>query len=132
MNNSSIEYSIDCTGDVVAGDEIEFTEAVFGGSYRKPRFLGERIVRARVIKESYGTDKQQHTFSLEVIESEGTDPLAAGAKTRRKGRNVYRNGTRRAPWADEAARVAVQTEKHMRGDAARAERDARRDLEWGI
>lgn len=122
-------FSIDCTGDVVVGDEIEFTEAVFGGSHRRPTFLGERTIRARVIKDSYGAEKQQHTFSLEVISSDGYKKLSVGAKTRRKGRNVYRNGTLRREWTDETVRRAAQDEKHFRGDAARAHRDVRREQE---
>ena len=71
-------FPIDCTGDVCAGDVILFTEAVFGGSYRKPRFLGERRIAAKVLKDSYGKDKQQHTFTLEVVASDGYEALEAG------------------------------------------------------
>lgn len=46
-----------------------------GGSYRKPRFLGERRVAARVLADSYGSAKQQHTFTLLVIESDGYEAL---------------------------------------------------------
>ena len=109
----------DATGDVVAGDVIRFREAVFKGSFRSPKFVGERTITARVEKESYGADKQQHTFSLRVISSDGIDPLKAGERTRRKGRNIYRNGTERLVWRDEEARRAVADEKHRRGDAAR-------------
>lgn len=128
INFAAFEY--DCTGDVCRGDVILFTEAVFGGSYRKPRFLGERRIVARVIGDSYGAQRQQHTFTLEVLASEGVQPLEVGIRTTRKGRNVYRNECRRLPWADEAARRAALDEKHARGDAARAERDERRA--WGI
>jgi len=55
------------------------------------------------------------------------EPLAAGTTIRRKGRNVYRNGTWRQPWPDEAARRLVASEKHARGDVARAVRQARRE-----
>lgn len=119
------DYSIPCTGDVCAGDIILFSEAVFGGSYRKPRFLGERRIAAEVVGDSYGGAKQQHTFSLVVLASDGFDPLSPGARTTRKGRNVYRNGTSRRPWADETARRATLDEKHARGDAAREARRAR-------
>jgi len=115
----------DTTGDVVSGDTIEFKEAVFGGSFRKPKYLGERTVVARVTAESYGEEKQQHTFSLEIISSEGYEPLTAGLKTRRKGRNIYRHGTRRLRWKDEAERGRAAEEKHGRGGQARAAREAR-------
>lgn len=122
-----IDCSIPCTGDVCAGDIIRFVEAVFCGSHRKPQFLGDREIIARVIADSYGAAKQQHTFSLEVIASSGCQALAAGIRTTRKGRNVYRNGTWRALWDDEAARKAVLAEKHHRGDFARAARTERKE-----
>ncbi len=125
------DFTIDCTGDVVAGDTILFAEAVFAGSYRRPRFVGERRVAARVLRDGYGGAKQQHSFTLEILWSDGVEPLAAGARTVRKGRNLYRRGTRRLPWPDESARRAAADEKHVRGDAARAARELRRaEEEW--
>jgi len=129
MNTSG--FDIDCTGDVVTGDVILFEEGVFGGSWRKPKHLGSRRVVAEVVRDSYGEAKQQHTFTLRIIESDGLEALEPGKMTRRKGRNVYRNGTRRRRWADEAAREAARDEKHSRGDEARAERDARREYDLG-
>lgn len=120
-------FTLACTGDVCSGDAILFTEAVFGGSYRTPKFIGERRIAARIVNDSYGAHKQQHTFSLVVIASDGVEPLVAGTATRRKGRNVYRNGVMRQPWADEEARRAALHDKHARGDAARAARQARKD-----
>ena len=122
-------YSIGCTGDAVAGDEILFSESVFGGSYRRPVHIGERRIAAKIVKESYGAGKQQHTVSLVVIGADGVDAPKSGAKMRRKARNIYRNGTRRRPWEDESARDAAADEKHRRGDAARMVRDMRRELE---
>lgn len=118
---------IDCTGDAAAGDTVRFTESVFGGPCRKPKFLGEREVVALVLRDSYGADKQQHTFSLRIISSSGYDPLAPGRETRRKGRNLYRNGTQRLAWDNEAARRAALDDKHERGDSARAARRGRKE-----
>lgn len=115
---------------IVTGDIIKFTEAVFRGSFRRPQFIGERTVTADVLRESYGADKQQHTFTLKIIECTGTEPLTAGSMTRRKGRNIYRNGVSRLAWSNEAARRQVVTEKHQRGDLARAARDERKMEEW--
>lgn len=116
---------IDCTGDACAGDTIKFTEGVFGGSHRRPKYLGDRFVIAKVVKDSYGAAKQQHTFTIVIVESTGTRPLVAGTKTTRKGRNVYRNGCERLPWSDESLRDKALEDKHARGDAARARRDLR-------
>lgn len=115
----ALAYNLECTGDVVAGDSILFEEAVFGGTYRKPTFLGSRRIAAEVLRESYGAKKQQHTFSLRVLWSEGKQALEAGAEIRRKGRNLYANGTLRKPWPDESAREARRDEKHTRGNKAR-------------
>lgn len=120
---------IDCTGDVVVGDRIQFEEAVFGGSRRRPKILGTRTIEADVVADSYGEAKQQHTFSLVVRASNGFKPLDTGVRIRRKGRNVYRRGAVRARWNDEAARVAVAKEKHARGDAARVARGVRKAFE---
>jgi len=120
------EYKINCTGDVVAGDEIVFTEGVFKWNFKKSTFLGERKVFAKVLKESYGSQKQQHTFTLEVINSEGTQPIQKGSKILRKGRNIYQNLTLRKPWDDELLRISACEEKHNRGNKARKKRDERR------
>lgn len=125
-------YTINCTGDACTGDEIVFTEAVFGGSWKKPTLVGMRTIAARIVKDSYGADKQQHTFTLEVIACDGVDPIAVGTTTRRKGRNVYKNGTMRKPWQNEAERGASLADKHKRGDVARAAREIRRNSEWVV
>jgi hypothetical protein len=123
---SDTEFPIECTGDVVTGDHIRFTEAVFGGSFRKPRFEGIRTVDALVVNDSYGIHKQQHTFTLEVTRSQGHQALAVGATTTRKGRNIYRNGTVRKLWADdESDRDAEVGNKHERGTIARVAREER-------
>jgi len=119
------DYNKDCTGDVVVGDEISFTEAVFGGSFKKPKFLGERTIIAKVVNDSYGSKKQQHTFTLKIISSSGYLPLEEWSTVLRKGRNVYKNGTKRKLWEDESQREDSLTEKHERGSLARAKRAER-------
>lgn len=34
------EYSANCTGDAVRGDQVRFERATFSGSYRSPKFAG--------------------------------------------------------------------------------------------
>ena len=115
-------FSQDCTGDVCQGDEILFTEAVFGAySRRGAAFLGTRRIAAIVIKDSYGAAKQQHTFTLKVLGSDGYNPIRRGTVIRRKGRNVYKNGTMRRV-RDEAERAESLDDKHERGAQARAAR----------
>ena len=117
---------MDCTGDVVVGDTILFTEAVWGGSYQNPVHEGKRTIIAEVTKDSYGEKKQQHTFTFRVIDSWGHNALKKDFVTRRKGRNVYKNGTRRLPWDCREARTLALNEKHSRGNQARAARNIRR------
>lgn len=118
---TTAEYTIDCTGDCVVGDEVRFERAIFSGSYRRPNFIGTEIVEGVIIKDSYGAGKQQHTFTLE---------LADGTKTLIKGRNLYRNGVYRKPWFDEAERKLVANEKHLRGNSARQIRAVRRENQF--
>lgn len=126
--------SVNCTGDACVGDIIQFSEGVFGGSHRKPRFLGERMITARIIRDSYGQAKQQHTFSLDLIACEGirADDVLRVQETRgyimRKGRNLYRNGTKRLP-RDDSERAEQLADKHARGDQARSQRQLRRHVE---
>jgi hypothetical protein len=110
------EHTINCTGDCVVGDEVAFERATFTGSFRKPKFAGFEMVVGHIVADSYGAEKQQHTFTIEI---------ADGGKTLIKGRNLYKNGVWRKPWADEAARHQAADEKHARGDRARAARQQR-------
>ena len=113
------------TDSIVAGDTIRWAEPVFSGSFRKPKCIGERNITALVERESYGEAKQQHTFSMRVVEAEGAEAPAPGAAIRRKGRNLYKGLLGRLPWQNEEERDAVAQEKHARGDQARAARQRR-------
>ena len=123
------KYNVNCAGDIVTGDCIRWTEAVFIGSHCRPKFADERTIKAEVVVDSYGAAKQQHTFSLLVVRAEGTSAPEPGSRIRRKGRNIYRNGCYRVAWEKEAARHHHQDEKHQRGDAARTAREYRREVE---
>lgn len=115
------EFTVNCTGDVVQGDTILFEEGVF----RSRRWRGDRRIIAKVVRESYGQLKQQHTFTLKVLWSDGYQACEAGSTILRKGRVIYGNGTKRKPWADESKRHEICREKHIRGDLARLARRAR-------
>lgn len=94
-------YFIPCAGGVVTGDEIRFTETVYEGHFTRPRAKGERSVTAKVIRDSYGPDRLQHTFTLQVIDSHGYDAIRPGDVVLRKGQTIYRNASRRKAWPDE-------------------------------
>lgn len=114
-------YSVRCTGDAVVGDEVRFERATFTGSFRNAKFAGFETVTGKIVKDSYGKDKQQHTFTL---------ALDDGSELRIKGRNLYANGTYRKLWADESCRRAAADEKHARGDVARATRASHRECSF--
>ena len=110
-------YSINCTGDACVGDEVAFERATFSGSFRNAKFDGFELIKGTIIKDSYGKDKQQHTFTIKSVE---------GWEMRIKGRNLYANGTYRKRWVDEEKRGLVLDEKHKRGDKARSARSERK------
>lgn len=122
------DFKIDCTGDVVVGDTILFEESVWTGNYTNPVFSGKRTIIAEVIRDSYGEKKQQHTFTLKVLDSTGVSPLDKNINVMRKGRNVYKDGTKRLSWKCPEERVLALGEKHSRGDIARSTRVSRRSF----
>ena len=77
--------------NLVIGTEIEWTEGVFAGSHRRPKYVGDRKIHGVVLKESYGEKKGQHTFTIKVLACEGmsADEGISKGKILRKGRNVY-------------------------------------------
>jgi len=112
-------YKNNITGDACIGDQVAFVKQIWGGSYKKPSLQGHEIIEGLIISDSYGEDKQQHTFTLKV----------KGGTLRIKGRNLYKLGL----WAkdrDPIERQAALDEKHKRGDAARKNRDLRREQGW--
>ncbi|KAF4401878.1 hypothetical protein G4B88_017390, partial [Cannabis sativa] len=125
----SSSFDINCTGDVCKGDVVLFTQKVyerFDKVTRHGKVLGKRTVAGRVVKESYGAAKQQHTFTVEVFWSRGIKKLSPLYPLLVKGRNLYKMRTFRQCWSDEALRLNVLAEKHKRGAAARFERAMKR------
>ncbi|XP_050204639.1 zinc finger CCCH domain-containing protein 62 isoform X2 [Mercurialis annua] len=127
-------FVINCTGDVCNGDVVLFTQKVykkFDKVIRHGNLLGKRTVAGRVVNESYGSAKQQHTFThavdhlviviykVEVLWSKGAKKLPPLYPLLVKGRNLYRLKTFRQRWNNEAERQEVLAEKHKRGTAAR-------------
>uniref|UniRef100_A0A1J3G3U9 Zinc finger CCCH domain-containing protein 62 n=1 Tax=Noccaea caerulescens TaxID=107243 RepID=A0A1J3G3U9_NOCCA len=115
-------FAINCKGDVCKGDTVLFTQKVHH-KYEKMKgsgkIMGRRTVAGQVVKESYGTAKQQHTFTIQVLWCEGVQKLPPLYPLLVKGRNLYRLMTLRQRWANEQDRVKILSEKHSRGAAAR-------------
>jgi len=122
------ESWVPANGDIVSGDVIKFKEAVFGGSFKKPKYMGDRVVTAEVISDSYGQKKQQHTFTIKIIQCTGFKEIKSGTITTRKGRNLYRDNPDRLQWEDEDLRNSVAEEKHERGRLAREQKKIRKEM----
>ncbi|CAI5492190.1 unnamed protein product, partial [Closterium sp. Naga37s-1] len=122
-------FFINCTGDVCRNDVVLFNQRISTRSVstheRKATHGGYRLVAGRVVSESYGVKKQQHTFTVEVIWTSGAHALAPMTQLLVKGRVLYRHKTFRQKWPNEAERVAAIAEKHARGDEARSMREKR-------
>ncbi|KAJ0234362.1 SAP domain-containing protein [Hirschfeldia incana] len=115
-------FAINCKGDVCKGDTVLFTQKVhhkYEKMKRSGKIMGRRTVAGQVVKESYGSSKQQHTFTIEVLWCEGIQKLPPLYPLLVKGRNLYRLMTLRQRWANEEDRVKALSEKHGRGAAAR-------------
>jgi hypothetical protein len=109
------KHPINCTGDCCVGDRVKFEKAVFVGTYPNQKFSHFELVEGEIIKDSYGKNKQQHTFTIK----------SKGKKVLIKGRNLYKNGVYRQLWQNEDDRKIALEEKHERGQTARACRDKR-------
>ncbi|XP_019235559.1 PREDICTED: zinc finger CCCH domain-containing protein 62-like isoform X2 [Nicotiana attenuata] len=122
-------FTVNCTGDVCKGDVVLFTQKVYKNFDKMTRggeLLGKRTIAGRIVKESYGAAKQQHTFTVEVLWSRGVKQLSALFPLLVKGRNLYKLKTFRQRWKNEKKRLEVLAEKHKRGEAARFIRATRK------
>ncbi|XP_020275484.1 zinc finger CCCH domain-containing protein 62-like isoform X2 [Asparagus officinalis] len=123
-------FVLNCKGDACTGDIVMFEQNVYEMFSIASRSAtgppcGTRVVIGRIVKESYGAAKQQHTFTIEVLWSTGEKPLPPLHPLLIKGRNLYRLKTMRQRWADEEERRKVLQEKHSRGFVARCSRETR-------
>ncbi|KAA3479227.1 peroxisomal (S)-2-hydroxy-acid oxidase GLO4-like [Gossypium australe] len=123
-------FVVNCKGDACTGDVVMFEQNVYEMFNIASRSAsgppcGTRIVVGRIVKESYGSAKQQHTFTIEVLWSKGEKPLPPLYPLLIKGRNLYRLKTLRQRWEDEGERQTVLVEKHSRGSLARSDREVR-------
>ncbi|XP_021902940.1 zinc finger CCCH domain-containing protein 62-like isoform X2 [Carica papaya] len=123
-------FVLNCKGDACTGDVVMFEQNVYEMFNIASRAAtgppcGTRTVAGRIVKESYGAAKQQHTFTIEVLWSKGEKPLAPLHPLLIKGRNLYRLKTLRQRWEDEGERQKILMEKHLRGSLARSDRELR-------
>lgn len=123
-----------CGGEIVVGDLINFTEAIVErwSSVHGSGFdlVGKRTVQALVIKVSTSA-RGARTLTLEVRDSVGYEPLAAGSKVRRQAAKLGQTEVTRALWTDEAARLplaaAARAAAPIAARAAEVQRATSRD-----
>ncbi|KAL8539176.1 hypothetical protein ACS0TY_000972 [Phlomoides rotata] len=124
-------FVLNCKGDACMGDVVMFKQKVYkkSGTSRSVKVgpCGTRVVAGRIVTESYGAAKQQHTFTIEVLWSRGEKLLRPLRPLLIKGRNLYRLRTMRQKWEDEGERQKILLEKHARGSAARLKRKMERE-----
>ncbi|KAJ3673655.1 hypothetical protein LUZ60_005647 [Juncus effusus] len=121
-------FIFNCKGDACTGDVVMFTQfcnKLDKKESEKAKVPQTRLVVGRIIRESYGAEKQQHTFTIEVLWSRGKKPLPPLYPLRIKGRNLYKLKTLRQKWENEDERDKVLKEKHDRGHVARVSREIR-------
>lgn len=140
MKIQTENFKIDATGNLCKGDHIIFEEAVFGGSWRRPKFQGKRVVEAKIVSCSYGEKTGMHNFTLEYLKAEGhLDDLCGyidrkhivskfvdSAKhnfsysKRKRAKNVYNSDIcKRVEWKDESERELVLKGKYREGRIAK-------------
>lgn len=122
----SRSYKHNIVGDACTGDEVCFVKAhwdsitVGSGKYKRNiNVISEyELIEGKIIKDSYGKAKQQHTFTIQLKDK---------SKMLIKGRNLYRLGVWRKDWKIEEDRQEALDEKHGRGGAARNERSVMKE-----
>ncbi|MBA0717330.1 hypothetical protein Golax_005163 [Gossypium laxum] len=104
-------FFINCTGDVCKGDVVLFTQKVykkFNKMTRRGKLLGKRTIAGRVVKESYGKAKQQHTFTHWSDEGERKHVLAEKHK-RGNAARLVKAMKRTRKWSTD---VGTKCQKH--------------------
>ena len=91
--------------------ELVIEKAYFQGSWRKPKFIGKQIMKVKVLRHSYGSEKGQHTFTLEVLdvleELDTSQAHGRGDTFRIKGRNLYPNVIEHSYISDESKKDSL-------------------------
>lgn len=102
---------IECTGPLVVGDVVRFSESV----WRNKKRIGSRVVTAQILDPAVDDVGEQWpkaaagdgwVYCLTLC-AEGDHVGDFGHQFRRQERNVFRNGLVRRPWSDESARMAL-------------------------
>ncbi|KAK3023965.1 hypothetical protein RJ639_042855 [Escallonia herrerae] len=125
--------------DVCKGDTVMFTQEVyqkFDKVTRRGCLIGKRSIAGRIVKESYGAAKQQHTFTRWKNEAERSRVLAEkhkrgaaarhvrGLKKKRKKLSTYSAAKHQKHSHHKPSRTKQTTERHRENFADRREKHA--------
>jgi hypothetical protein len=77
--------------NIVKGSVLTLDLPVFTGSFRNAKLSHHARVKVVVLKESYGKQAGQHTFTTNILESDDPINFKVGSNLIRKGRNLYPN-----------------------------------------
>jgi hypothetical protein len=64
---------------------------IFTGSFRNAKFSHDVTIKGEILKDSYGKESGQHTFTIKVLESSDLNNFQVGCYFLKKGRNLYPN-----------------------------------------
>lgn len=109
--------------NLIQGQKIQWTEPVFTGQFPKSKFVGTRTNIGIITNDSYGRKRGQHSFTIEIIASDGVDPYSPKTICRRLGRNLYKTS---AILEEPADKENIEKDKFNRAQAARY----RKYLNW--
>lgn len=79
----------------------------------------------QVVKESYGAERGQHTFTLLCLESSHDKDFTVGGIYRKKGRNIYPNITANVQQPDNYSQVPANKEQRAAKESSKAIKERR-------
>jgi hypothetical protein len=109
--------------NLLKGQKIQWTEPVFEGKFPKSKFVGSRTNIGTITKDSYGLKRGQHSFTIEIIASDGANPFEPKHICRRLGRNLYKSSI---ILEEPINKESIEKDKFNRAQAARY----RKYLNW--
>jgi len=100
--------------DIVVDDIIRFKEKELCAE--KSAYPSKYSIEARIISESYTPARKQY-FELEVIHSDGREPIEPGTIIKRRASTICRGEIARRKWRNEWNRIITLGAKQMKNVA---------------
>ncbi|KAI3726264.1 hypothetical protein L1987_66061 [Smallanthus sonchifolius] len=102
-------FSINCTGDAHNGDIVLFKEHAYMGGNKGGK---KRTVAGRIVKVRQCESKDKHKFLIKVLWTTPSINNRRPSTLLVRSHNLYKFGTFRRPWRNEANRSKMFKEKH--------------------